>query len=281
MGRPDAVRVSWRTQALRASPRLHGLDLARFLALAGMMAVHVWADTVRQGGLGGFVGTVVAGNAAAVFAFLAGITLCFLSGGHRAATGADLRRARVGIAVRAILLFLVGLALNLVDFPAFDILPYYEVLFLLAIPLLSLRSLELAMAALIALLLGPLLRVLTVTGGAEVPEIDPTLISLFTAPSDTLLQLFVTGTYPAVTWMAYVCAGMAAARLNLFDRQRQAFLVVGGLAAVGLASGLSWAAVHVWDGRHRISEVTGIRPDLVEKTAGYGLSTETLVSSPW
>lgn len=281
VGHPDAVPVSWKTQALRASKRLHGLDLARFLALAGMMAVHVWADTVRQGGVGGFVGTVVAGNAAAVFAFLAGITLVFLSGGHRGARGADLARARVGIAVRAVLLLLVGLALNLVDFPAYDILPYYAVLFLLAIPLLRLGAVELFLCSLIALLLGPLLRVFFVTGGAEVPAFDPTLISLFTEPGGTLAQLFVTGTYPAVTWMAYVCAGMAAARLNLFDRQRQAFLAVGGMAAVGLASGLSWAALHVWDGRHRIAEVTGIRPDLVEKVAGYGVSTETVTSSPW
>ncbi|MGW9738850.1 putative membrane protein YeiB [Micrococcus sp. 140720015-1] len=281
VGHRGAPPVSWRTQALRSARRLHGLDLARFLALAGMMAVHVWADAIDDRGLGGFIGTVVAGNAAAVFAFLAGITLIFLSGGSRGARGRDLQRARVGIAVRAVMLLVIGLGLNLIDFPAYDILPYYAMLFLLAIPLLGLGPAALALCAVAALLTGPVLRMVLVSTGTPVPDFDPTLISLFTRPGPTLVQLFVTGTYPAITWMAYVCAGMAAARLNLFDRQRQAFVAVGGLAAAGVSAGLSWAALHVWDGRERIAEVTGIRPDLVELRASRGLSAEMLSTTPW
>ena len=281
VGHRDAPPLSWRAQALRAARRLHGLDLARFLALAGMMAVDVWGDAIDDGGVGGFIGTVVAGNAAAVFAFLAGITLVFLSGGSRGVRGRGLARARIGIAVRAVLLLVIGLGLNMIDFPAFDILPYYAVLFLLAIPLLGLGPTALTLCAVTALLVGPVLRMVLVSAGTPVPDLDPTLVSLFTRPGDTVVQLFVTGAYPAITWMAYVCAGMAAARLDLFDRQRQAFVAVGGLATVGLAAGLSWAVLHVWDGRQRIAEVTGIRPDLVELRASRGLSAETISSTPW
>lgn len=199
VGHRGAPPVSWRTQALRSARRLHGLDLARFLALAGMMAVHVWADAINDRGLGGFIGTVVAGNAAAVFAFLAGITLIFLSGGSRGARGRDLQRARVAIAVRAVMLLVIGLGLNLIDFPAYDILPYYAMLFLLAIPLLGLGPAALALCAVAALLVGPVLRMVLVSTGTPVPGFDPTLISLFTRPGPTLIQLFVTGTYPAIT----------------------------------------------------------------------------------
>lgn len=52
--------------------RLIGLDLARFLALIGMMATHVWAFDIATGGHTPIT-EVLSGKAAALFAVLAGI----------------------------------------------------------------------------------------------------------------------------------------------------------------------------------------------------------------
>jgi len=83
--------------------------------------------------------------------------------------------------------------------------------------------------------LGPVL--LVATADVDLPgrgwgEGDPTFGALFADPGGLLLRLTVTGEYPAVVFLAYLCAGMAIGRLDLGSR-RPAWSILG--VGAGLA----------------------------------------------
>src|SRR5687768_15879130 len=91
---------SRRTRSMLQGPdgkaRNYGLDLARGLAVIGMILAHVdtpqnlsWSPSSWQ--------ALVYGRSAALFGVLAGVSIALLSGGTRPAFGNDLVRARVRI----------------------------------------------------------------------------------------------------------------------------------------------------------------------------------------
>ncbi|MGH8971165.1 MAG: heparan-alpha-glucosaminide N-acetyltransferase domain-containing protein, partial [Actinomycetes bacterium] len=130
----------------RGAARLAGVDVARALALFGMMSVHVFPPFTDDGALHPAY-AVAAGRSAALFAVLAGVGLALASGGIRPPVGAGLRAARVGALARAALLLVLGLLLGEVDSPPLVILAYYAVLFAAAPPFLGLRARTLAVLA--------------------------------------------------------------------------------------------------------------------------------------
>lgn len=134
MNTTDALDETTSSPPRSPTARLIGLDVARGLAVLGMIAVHA--------GAGGWPQQLAAGRAAALFAVLAGVSIALMSGGTR--PHENLAAARVRIAVRAVLLFLLGLALSSLQVPAMVILAFYGVLFLVALPLLRLRAAALA-----------------------------------------------------------------------------------------------------------------------------------------
>ena len=69
-----------------------GVDLARGLALVGMMAKHVFDDVTEHGPTA--TGLIASGRAATTFALVAGVSIAFLSGGPRILHG----RARTAAA---------------------------------------------------------------------------------------------------------------------------------------------------------------------------------------
>ncbi|MGE5765061.1 MAG: Pls/PosA family non-ribosomal peptide synthetase, partial [Mycobacterium leprae] len=91
--------------------RITGVDATRGIALIGMIAVHVF-DSFRADGTPTTVMSVAGGRAAATFAFVAGISLAFLSGGRRPVEGRARAAAAASIAVRAALIAGIGLALG-------------------------------------------------------------------------------------------------------------------------------------------------------------------------
>ena len=68
--------------------RIVGIDIARCLALVGMIATHVLAARNPDGSLG-FAEVVAGGRASALFAVLAGVSLALMSGGAEPVRGAD------------------------------------------------------------------------------------------------------------------------------------------------------------------------------------------------
>lgn len=205
--------------------RIVGVDVARGLAVLGMVTAHVGAAGTRWTDPWGWL-QLADGRSAATFATLAGVSAALLSGGP-AARG--LGRARVRIALRAAVLGVLGLLLVALGTPVVVILPGYAVMFALLTPALGLRSTTLASLATVAAVLGPL--VVLAAGDAPWRTTWPG-------------SLLVGDYYPAAVWMAYLLAGLAIGRAELADpRVRGRLALAGvGLVAVGYGAG-AWAAV--------------------------------------
>jgi hypothetical protein len=153
-----------------------------------------------------------------------------MTGGRHPVEGQARTAAAAGLAVRALLIGFIGLALGYSGTGASVILPYYGVLFLLAIPLIGLRPWVLACAAIVIALVVP---VFTLVIRAHLPDgdlgVDPTFGSLL-HPYRLAVALLITGVYPALAFMAYICAGLAIGRLKLSSTRVAARLLGGGLA---------------------------------------------------
>lgn len=217
--------------------RLVGVDVARAVALVGMIATHV-LDGRTPTGEPTFVQELAGGRASALFAVLAGVSLALVSGGAEPHRGGDLRRTAAGLAARAVLVAAIGLLLGELETGLAIILAYYGVLFLLGLPFLALRAPALAGLAAAWLVVGPVLSHLV---RPELPARDfssPDLARL-SEPGPLLADLLLTGYYPALPWLAYLLAGMALGRLDLRGRRVPVRLVAGGLCLAVLAVSVS------------------------------------------
>ncbi|MCD1145002.1 DUF1624 domain-containing protein [Kocuria sp. LUK] len=257
----------------RRRRRLVGVDAARGLALLGMVAVHtlpVWDAEAERASLSW---SLFAGHSAALFAVLAGVGLAFLSGGAAPHTGTRLTGDRAGLVGRAAVLALVGLLLGFVAPPVNNILVYYGVFFLLAIPFLGLRIRHLLIAATAFAVVSPFLMQWSLEVLPSHVYGNPTPWDLATDPVTVLAQLLLTGTYPALPYMSFLCAGLALGRMNLANRRVQTWLVGAGAALAVLAHGLSsllllglggygriWAATP-WLSEAQIDEIIVFGPD--------------------
>jgi uncharacterized membrane protein len=246
----------------RDGARLIGVDAARGLAVFGMIMVHV-APAFAAGGAGtvDMVGRTLVGLAegrsAILFAVLAGVSLGLLSGGarglaeHRRGTRRHGDRAR--IAVRAAILFALGVALAAISTGPIVILCFYAVLFVMALPLLWLRPAALLAWAAAWTLAGPqvsyLLRGMITSTGVVGGAVTPDHFTSWSAAGDGAMLLVLTGTYPVATWMPFVLVGLAIGRLDLRSAGVQARLAAAGVAAAVLGYGGSWLALEVLGGR--------------------------------
>lgn len=220
-----------------APGRLVGLDVARCLALLGMVAVHVLPDDGSTGGLD-TLREVASGRAAALFAVLAGVTLALLTGRERPVRGRARVAASAGLAVRAVLIALIGLVLGHVDSGLAVILTYYGLLFLLGLifvplgwrALLTLAGLWTLIVPVVSHLLRPHLPPRTL----EVPSFEQ-----LSEPGRLLAELAFTGYYPVVPWLAYLLVGMGVGRMDLTRRTVALALAAGGAAVAVVASGVS------------------------------------------
>jgi uncharacterized membrane protein len=210
--------------------RVVGVDVARGLALLGMIAVHIF-DTLHGNNTPSKTQQVLAGHALATFVLLAGVSLTFIT--KRSRTGSVLPDA-AALATRALIILLIGLALNSALDPDIDvILPYYGVMFLLAIPLLRRSSRVLIGISIGLVVLAPLVVLASFT--TDLPDHEPTLAALI-HPVALFSPLLVTGSYPIVAYLAFICLGMVIGRLDLSNRLVAVRLTIGGAV---LAAG-SW-----------------------------------------
>ncbi|PSK64680.1 hypothetical protein B0E53_03369 [Micromonospora sp. MH33] len=209
--------------------RLLGMDAARGVALFGMIAVHSLPDSDAAGRPTWWF-AIFAGRAAALFAVLAGVGIAFLTGRRRVRL-IDRSDAVTALIVRALAIGAIGLALGYTDASlAAVILPYYAVMFVLAIPLVFLPTWLVAFTGLIVAAGAPVLRQILLPH-LPVPTYDnATFAQLVHDPGVLLSELSLTGEYPAVAWLAYLCAGLVIGRLTL-TRMR----TVLGLLATGVA----------------------------------------------
>jgi uncharacterized membrane protein len=250
-------------------PRVVGVDVARGLALIGMLATHVFG-TLDDNDNPTAAQFVAGGRAATTFILVAGVSLAFLSGGRNGVRGRERGAAAAGLAVRAALVGAIGLGLGyLAPINGIDgILPFYGLFFLLAIPLLWCTPLVLIIVAALATAVGP---VLVVTATATRPDfdsaVDPTFSTLLQDPLGRLDQLFLTGEYPAVVYLAYLCLGLAIGRLDLRSRSLAWWLLAGGLTLAATARAVSDTLLYRMGGLDRLIEANGLRDDPAAVTA--------------
>ncbi len=235
----DRARTTRSAGAGRAG-RLVGLDVARCLALLGMVATHVLPATGAHGTLT-TTQWLAGGRASALFAVLLGVSLALVSGGSRQHQGGRLGRDAAGLAVRAVLVAVTGLLLGLLDTGLAVILTYYGVLMVLALPFLVLGPRALLGTAVTWAVLSP------VVSQMVRPELPPRRFDSpapehLDEPGRLLGELLLTGYYPALCWLAYVLLGMGLGRLDLRPVGTALTVAVLGLVVAVGATLASWAA---------------------------------------
>lgn len=256
--------------------RIVGVDVARCLALVGMIATHALPPFDEHGVTA--VQQVAGGRSSALFAVLAGVSMALMSGGPTPVRGVERRRVAVRLATRAGLVAFLGLLLGMLPTTIAVILTYYGVLFLLGIPFLGLSARGLALCSvgwtIVVPVLSQAVRPLLPppTGTSPTPE-------LLVRPWQLLTELTFTGFYPAVPWTAYLLAGMAVGRLDLRRTRTGVDLVWIGAAAAGL----SWAAStlvvglpHVWGALESGYDGASLADDLT-----HGLHGTTPTDTWW
>jgi uncharacterized membrane protein YeiB len=254
---PDLMRTAGQSTTLTRKQRLLGVDVSRGVALLGMLAAHAFPTFGRDGTP--TMATVVAGGrSAATFVLVAGVGLAFMSGGRAVAQGRERSAVAVGLVVRAVLIGALGLVLGLLErlngISEDPILPFYGLMFLLAIPLLELAPLALAGVAAGAITLGPLLLVVTADSALPYADAvgDPVPGDLVQDPLGVLVRLLVTGEYPVVVYIAYLCAGLAIGRLDLTCRRVAWWLLCAGAALAVTARAVSAVVLYPLGGLARL-----------------------------
>ena len=236
------MKVAFNSDHRPAPKRIAGLDLARALALLGMIVVHfhlvVASGTGDPAWLHGVVESLQ-GRAAATFVVLAGIGGSLGSARARSTGDADLRRAaRVALARRGLFLFVVG-TLFLAVWPA-DILHSYGIWLGLGATLLFAPSWVLVVAAFLCIAANAAF-VLSGRFFEHWNLLDLSYEGLWT-PLGFVRNLLLDGWNPLFPWFALYVYGLLVGRLDLGDRRLRA--VLGGVAlVVALAT---WVIARAW-----------------------------------
>ncbi|WP_353642705.1 DUF418 domain-containing protein [Mesorhizobium sp. WSM2239] len=211
-----------------AVDRLVGIDLARGVAVFGMYAAHV-GPVPGEGGLVGNLMELASGRSSALFAVLAGFSIILITGRKAPKSGVAGRQAIARVAIRALIFLGLGSILTYLGAPVAVILQYYAICFLLVLPLYRLNAQQLGLLAAATALVLPQVRFL--------------LLSMFGYDVSPVFKLMVSGTYPAMTWVPFVIAGMAIARLGLATQASHWRLGLAGGALAVLGYGGSWLAL--------------------------------------
>jgi hypothetical protein len=192
--------------------RIVGLDLARFVALVGMIATHVWLYSAPETGDLVWFSAEFRGRASALFAVLAGVGVVLST---RTLLSQDRHRpARWMLVGRGSALVALGLTLSFLQPPMLLILVAYGLMFcLLALVLTMPRRGLLALSVFIGLA-APVLSWFVARWSriGNVTEVDnPSWLNL-AEPLRLIRSVLFTGEYPVAIWLTYGLAGMIVGR---------------------------------------------------------------------
>ncbi|WP_439902577.1 heparan-alpha-glucosaminide N-acetyltransferase domain-containing protein [Microbacterium azadirachtae] len=207
------------------APRLSGIDVARGLAVFGMIGVHVGVSASFDLADPLTWTTLVSGRSSILFAVVAGVSVGIAVGAGGRPTGEELRSARLKMVGRAIAVLALGLALELLGTEIAVILPIYGVLFLLITPFLGMRRRTLVVTAAALAVVGPTL----------VGTVNALTSSAGTggSPGAPGVAFLLSGAYPLTVWLPLMLAGLALARCELGAVRTAARLaLVGAILAV-------------------------------------------------
>ena len=206
-------------------PRILGIDLARGIAIIGMMAAHMaslpaleWSEPSTWGG-------VVVGRSSLLFAFVAGVSLALVSRNPRYHSDIGRARFRLELLGRAMAVFAIGLGCELMNSGIAIILTVYGVLFLCIIPFIWVPTKRLILMAIGLGALGPVLVLV--------------LRNVSLQPSASGLDLFLFNIYTLPAWLTFMLAGLVLGRQNLGSVRVAVTAVLVGilLAVIGYSFG--------------------------------------------
>ncbi len=219
--------------------RIIGVDVARALALLGMVVAHMRDGVNATNGSLDPWHQLVAGRSSALFAVLAGLSIVLATSSASTDGQPSLRpNARTALVCRAVLIVTIGLLLGSFAEGIAVILTYYGLLFLCALPVLRWRARSLALLAvgwgvtapIVSLVLRPFL---------PRPSLNIPAPSSLADPLGLMGELLFTGYYPVLTWATYLFVGMALGRLDLRSRLIALRLALGGGVLAAISIGVS------------------------------------------
>ncbi|WP_084102475.1 heparan-alpha-glucosaminide N-acetyltransferase domain-containing protein [Demequina sp. NBRC 110051] len=261
-------------QAARIS-RIDGLDLARGIAVLGMVGAHV-------GDEGSWDWLVVThGFPSALFAVLAGVsmTMMLTLRGRVAVADVDdaqLWRTRIRIAVRGLMLVGLGLVLALLGTPVVVILTHLGVMFWLTMPFLRVRTPVLLSVSAACLAFG----------GYAAFQIDAAVGhgSLWgpAYPGIPIIGALWGPYYPALAWMGYVLVGVCVGRMAL--REDRVALLLAGLGLMAFAASRLSVALAVMAGADASSwwlDLEDHSYSPVEMLGNVGVACAVIAASLW
>ena len=222
------------------SGRIEGYDLARALAVFGMVIVNykvvMGAEQLGPAVLIRVL-NLLDGRAAALFVILAGVGISLLS--RRARVRQDLSELRIhrcSLHWRGFILFVVGLAYWPL-WPA-DILHFYGVYIAVSAFLLAASSRQLLSVAVgFVLVAMAMLVTLDYDQGIDWVTLD---YQGFWTFEGFLRNLFFNGFHPVFPWTAFLLVGMVIGRMDLTAGAIRGRLLLIGLGLVLIAEATSW-----------------------------------------
>ncbi|MGP6172649.1 DUF418 domain-containing protein [Corynebacterium sp. A21] len=200
------------------SPRIHGIDLARFLAVIGMAFSHLGPYLDQE-----YLNWVIEardGLPSALFAVLAGVSMSLMGASAARHGGAELAHSRHRLIMRGLLLVVLGFILAEVQISIAVVLETLGMAMILLSWTPRARTSTLISLALTLLLVGPALQVIL--------------------PGTFANSLVLGGTYPIFAWLTYVTVGVLIHRLLVTRSNSMVLLPVFTLiGAVGTFLGLN------------------------------------------
>lgn len=212
-----------RWERLNGPLRVMGVDLARGLAIIGMLAAHLIDGPELDLTDASTWIALADGRSSILFATIAGVSIGLVTGGQAPLGGPAMRAARGRLAVRAAILWVIGVLLIATGVPVFVILPAYAILFLIAIPFTRLRARTLFVVAGAVALVMP-------WGQAWLDS-----AAWWSTPGGQYVSNATGWHYPFLVWIAFVLAGLGVARAGIRRLRVQVRMLAfgAGLAVVG------------------------------------------------
>lgn len=210
------------------SGRILGVDVARAVAIAGMVMVHfTLTDPAGSGGGAAALPDGPLGRVALLFVLVLGVGVSLQDRGRSPTR----RRTRLRLVWRAAVLLPLGLGLQVLDHGVSVILADLALLFLVAAGVLAWSDRRLLVASAAAFVAGP---AVFVAVGILAPDVITGVAPALTDPPGRIVTgLVVGGVYPLVAQVGILLLGMWLGRLDLTDLRLQArMLTVGVVVAL-------------------------------------------------
>lgn len=223
--------------AMPVRSRIAGIDMARALAIIGMVMVHIGPDDAGRPGLLAHAYRWSHGRASILFVVLAGIGVSMLAGDR---SRQRLQSASARLVWRAMVLLPAGLALQETGVEVAVILQHYACYFVVAIALMRLPDRVLMVAVVSSATAGP---VLYLWLHRVMPAwFEPAVPHWYDVPG-VVRDIVLTGSYPVVVWVAPLAFGIWLGRRALHSRRAAVSLLAAGIVVTAAGFTVSNALI--------------------------------------